>query len=539
MPLRPMGREQIWMLPPTLDELIPADHPARFVDVYLDGLDREGWAELGVDTDGDPMGAPAYHPRALLSVWLYGFMTGVRSTRKLETACRDQIPYLWLTGWQRPDHNTLWRFYKNHRQAMRNLFKHTVRTAFRMELVDLAVQAVDGTKVRANAANDRTYDDEALRRLLKRSERTICDLEAQNEAGEDAAPANLPQELAGKEALRERMRRAKETLEDSDHLKQINLTDQDAVMMKTRQGVTLAYNSQVVVCPIAAEGKESGMLITASDVTDDPVDQSQLGPMLEKAEETSGVRAETTLADAGYHSGSNLEECARKGQKVVMPEAQGRALESLYHKDRFAYDEASDRYRCPEGQWLRFTRIKRTGRTMMRLYRASGAVCRACPAFGFCTTDRRHGRALEIGPHDAALLRHRAWMSTEEAKRAYKQRKQLVEPVFGIIKEQQQARRFLLRGLHNVAAEWTLLATAFNLRTLWRIWRAQAPDPGFTNEAQHRIRPLPRYIDRSPLRNGAKLPASVLRAINPTAVLSIFQRIRLAPIRLILSPAHF
>ena len=290
MPLRPMGREQIWMLPPTLDELIPADHPARFVDAYLDGLDRDAWARLGVDTDGNPMGAPAYHPRALLSVWLYGFMTGVRSTRKLESVCRDQIPYLWLTGWQRPDHNTLWRFYKNQRQAMRNLFKHTVRTAFTMELVDLAVQAVDGTKVRANAANDRTYDDKTLRRLLERSERTICDLEAQNEAGEDAAPANLPQELAGKEALRERMRRAKETLEDSDRLKQINLTDQDAVMMRTRQGITLAYASQATVSPVASEGKETGMLVTAADVVNDPVDQSQLGPMLEKAEET-------TLAD--------------------------------------------------------------------------------------------------------------------------------------------------------------------------------------------------------------------------------------------------
>ncbi len=89
MPLRPMGREQMWMLPPTLDELIPADHPSRFVDMYLDALDRDGWAELGVDPDGNPMGAPAYHPRALLSVWLYGFMTSVRSTRKLEAACRD------------------------------------------------------------------------------------------------------------------------------------------------------------------------------------------------------------------------------------------------------------------------------------------------------------------------------------------------------------------------------------------------------------------------------------------------------------------
>ena len=153
--------------------------------------------------------------------------------------------------------------------------------------------------------------------------------------------------------------------------------------------------------------------------------------MLEQAEETSGVRAETTLADAGYHSGANLEECDRKGRQVVMPEAQGRALENPYHKDRFAYDETNDRYRCPEGQWLRFMRIKRTRQTKMRLYRASGAVCRACPAFGICTTDRRHGRALEIGPRDAALRRHRAWMSTEEAKEAYRHRKQLVEPVFG------------------------------------------------------------------------------------------------------------
>ena len=100
---------------------------------------------------------------------------------------------------------------------MRNLFKRTVRTAFRMELVDLALQAVDGTKVRANAANDRTYDGEALRRLLERSDRAVCALEAQNEAGEDAPPANLPPELAGKKALPQRQ--AQETLEGSDRLK--------------------------------------------------------------------------------------------------------------------------------------------------------------------------------------------------------------------------------------------------------------------------------------------------------------------------------
>ena len=114
----------------------------------------------------------------------------------------------------------------------------------------------------------------------------------------------------------------------------------------------------------------------------EPSDSPQLGPMMEQAEETLGHRAEMTLADAGYHSGSNLEECDRRGQQVVMPESQDRALESPNHEDRFAYDKASDSYRCPEGQLLHFTRIKRTRNTMMRLYRASGAVCRACPAFG-------------------------------------------------------------------------------------------------------------------------------------------------------------
>ena len=472
MPLRPMNREQMWILPPSLDELLEAGHPARFVAEFVDALDGEGWAAIGVDKDGEPMGAPAYHHRALLGVWLYGFMTGVRSSRKLEAACRDQIPYLWLTGCQRPDHVTLWRFYSSHRDGMRKLLKRTVQTAVKMDLVELAVQAVDGTKVGANAAKHRTYDAQGLRRLLGRLNAAIDELEAQNEAGEEPGVGHLPETLHDRKVLREQVRKTVRRLADRDGQKHINLTDQDARMMKTRQGFNVAYNAQAMVSPVGAEGKVSGMLITAVDVVDDASDRPQLGPMMDKAEETMGVRAEMTLADAGYHSGSNVEECARTGRQVAMPESQDRALESPYHKDRFAYDEEGDSYRCPEGQLLRFTRIKRTRNTMMRLYRASGAVCRACPAFGICTNDKRHGRGLEIGPHDAALRRHREWMATEEASGAYKQRMQLVEPVFGIIKEQQQAQRFLLRGLPNVTAEWSLLATAFNLRTLWRVWCA-------------------------------------------------------------------
>ena len=132
MPIRPFSREQVWLLPPSLDELVPADHPARFVAGLVDALDRQTWSQLGIDIDGAALGAPAYHPCALLCVWLYGFVTGIRSVRKLEAACHDQLPYLWWTGWQQPDHNTLWRFYGAHRQEMRKLLKRTVRTAVRL-----------------------------------------------------------------------------------------------------------------------------------------------------------------------------------------------------------------------------------------------------------------------------------------------------------------------------------------------------------------------------------------------------------------------
>ena len=254
MPLRDMDREQMWLLPPTLDELLPPDHPARFVAEFVDALGREDWAELGVAIDGDLMGAPAYHPRALLSVWLYGFMTGVRSSRKLEAACRDQIPYLWLTGWQRPDHNTLWRFYRAHRRGMRTLFKRTVRTALAMDMVDLALQAVDGTKVGANAGRGKSYDAEGLGRLLEQVERAIKDLESRNETGEDSDVPRLSGELADQETLRDRVREAMDRLASTPRQRHINITDQDARLMKTRRGAMPSFNAQAMVSPIVVPG---------------------------------------------------------------------------------------------------------------------------------------------------------------------------------------------------------------------------------------------------------------------------------------------
>ena len=319
-------------------------------------------------------------------------------------------------------------------------------------------------------------DAEELRALPGRLDKTISELEAQNEAGEDEPAVNLPEELADKKVRKELVRQAMDDLAGRGRQMCINLTDRDVRLMKSSQGIVTGYNAQAMVSPLEPSVGANGMFVTTADVVDEPNDSAQLVPMLEQSEETTGARAQVTLADAGYHSGSALDECARRDLKLVMPESsRRRAQHHPCHKDRFIYDQCNDSCLCPHGQTLTPVGAMRSpnGR-LRRVYRASAATCQACPAFGVCTNDLLNGRALTIGPHDAVLRRHRTWMSTREAQKISKRRKQLIEPVFGIIKEQQGARRFLLRGLVNVAAEWTLLATAFNLRTLWRIWRSGA-----------------------------------------------------------------
>lgn len=475
MPLRPWTRDREGVLPPKLDDWVAPDHPVRFVDAFLAELTDADWAELGIARAGAARGAPAYDPAVLLAAWLYGFMTGVRSCRKLATACAEQVPFLWLTGGQRPDHNTLWRFYERHRAAMRRLFRRTVATAATSGLVDWAVQAVDGTKLGGNAAKDRTLDAAALTKLLARVEAAIADLEAQNRPDGPPTPPRLPAELARAEVLRARVRAA--LAQAADGPRRVNLTDPAAGLVKGRQGVVAGYNAQAAVAGIPLAGARCprarpARLITAIDVVADADDHGLLVPMLEQVEATTGRAVELVLVDGGYHDGATVAACADRGQRVAMPEAQRQALTDPFHKDRFAYDAAADAYACPAGQALSFRGAKeRTGRPAMRVYRGAAAVCRACPHFGACTRDGRQGRAVEVGPHEAARRAHRAWMATEGATAAYGARKTLIEPVFGVLKEELGGRRFRLRGLEEVRTEWTLLATAFNLRTLVRLWQ--------------------------------------------------------------------
>ncbi len=470
MSLRTINREQTWLLPPSIDELISDDHPARFIGTFVDAQEHS-WSDMGISMEGEVLGAPAYHPRALLCVWLYGFMTGTRSSRKLETACRDQLPYLWLTGWQHPDHNTLWRFYKKNRDSFKLLFKGTVNAAIKLGMVDMAVQAVDGTKIMGNASKSRTYSEAALKQLLERTDAAIADLEAQNENESEPLPVYLPKKLAEKKKLKEAILAVIEKISNKEKTYPINLTDEEAKLMKGRQGIVPGYNFQVATVPLNP-GKGRGQFIVAEDVVQDQGDKAQLIPMAEQAEENTGRKPGILLADTGYHSGENLETCVQKVQTVAIPEAQ-KALDKPYHKDRFTYNEETDSYLCPLGQTLKLSSKSRDHKK--KKYRASATVCKKCPAFGECTRNSRHGRTIEIGPYESVLRKHREWMQSKEAKDIFRRRKTIVEPIFGILKEQQGGRRFLLRGLDKVRAEGSLLAATFNLRILYKVWTSTDP----------------------------------------------------------------
>ena len=508
MPLRPLDREQAWLLPPTLEELIPDDHPARFVAEFVDALDRESLIEMGIGPEGEPLGAPSYHPRALLCIWLYGFMTGTRSSRKMEAACRDRMSYLWLTGWQHPDHNTLWRFYQAHRQAMRRLLKYTVTTAVELKLIDLAVQAVDGSKIAANAARSRTYDSVGLQRLLQRTEAAIAEMEAQNEGGGDVPAPRLPEELQRTQVLRQQVRDAMSRLGQDEGRARVNLTDEESQLMKGRDGIINGYNAQAMVSPVATETTaRNGIFITAADVVNTAADSGQLVSMAEQAEESTGERIPIILADGGYHTAANLAAGEHRGQTLVMGERYQRAVKKTYFKDQFTYDVETDSYTCPHGHRLHFRGLRRSKNAdsdQIRVYCASRTTCHSCSAFGVCTKDAHAGRALWIGPSDILLRKHRKWMKTDKARALYARRQGLCEPVFGILKDQMGARRFLLRGLENVRSEFALLATAFNLRTLCRIWnrvksKAESPSmwrPSSRCRVHLKSRPIPTTLMR-------------------------------------------
>jgi hypothetical protein len=400
----------------------------------------------------------------LLGVWLYAWMERVRSSRAIEKACQRDIAFVWLTSNLHPDHNTIWRFFRDNKKVLKKLFVHVVRLAAEVELVGFALHALDGTKMQAQSSMESTVHRKALSEELKKLEATVeASVAAIDAAAQEPSPDwKMPDKFAEPDERKKTIREALAKLDaaDTNHL---HPSEPDARVMKTREGLRLGYNAQAVV------DHDSDMIV-AVDVSGDETDHAQLVPMVESVKETLGAVAEQTVADAGYESGAQFEEAERRHLPVLVNVQQESSEKGDYAKSRFTYDAEREVYVCPLGEVLPFERIEQptTGKPIARrTYRCHN---RQCPVRALCSKDPK-GRSIRRLVTEEAFERQVLRQTGFEMQILLSLRKEIVEHIFGIAKTIDGFRRFTARGLEAARAQWALACLAINLRKLLPAWR--------------------------------------------------------------------
>lgn len=484
--------EQLLMLPPSVEEWVGPEHPARFVREFVAMQDLPA---LGLDTLEREEGGLAYDPGLLLSAWLLGYLRRIRSTRALELACREEMGFVWLTGNHRPDHNALWRFWHAHRKAVQALFRQTVKVAIEMELIGLAVQALDGTKIAAACSGRGGFDRAHLEKLLQGLDAALADHEKQIEAAGNAGAEQLPSELHQQVQLREKVRAALARV-NAGETRHAHPLEPTAARMECEGKNRFGYNAQAVV-------DAKAQVIVAADVTADPTDHRQLTPMIAQAQANCEPvdATPTTLADGGYASAAQLSQAQAAGYDALTPLPSGwKDTSDPYHAAHFQHDAERNVVVCPQGRELPLQRVRLKHGRPVEVYR-SAKVCQDCPVRAQCTSDR-HGRTIDIQPgHDSLVTLHARWQKPATAE-LYELRAPTVEPVFAQIKQQMGFRRWTVRGLQNTRTQWAWLCTAWNLRVIFRHWRDR--DGGCAPQA-----PRPRHGGPGPQgRSRARLGAA-------------------------------
>jgi transposase len=452
---------QTFLLPPSLEDWVGADHPARFIRDFVESFDLE---VLGFEAPVCETGRPPYSNELLLGVWLYGYVQKIRSSRGLERACRDNMSLLWLTGMNSPDHNTLWRFYRANKKALRLVFRQLVGVACRSGLVGLVVHAVDGTKIRSRSSDGSAWHKGELETLLKSVDSSIEAMMLEIESSEvsESGDYRLPEDLVDAQKRRAEIKHALLELSEieRDHM---HPDEPEARMMRSGGVTHLSYNAQAVV-----DGDSE--LIVAEDVVNAESDSEMLVEMVDDVVDNVGEAAEETLSDGGYYSPGQLAKAEERGHGVLVPVPESSCNRGRFSKAAFRYDESEDVYICPEGQRLTYwrTRPNSHGKYLVRHYRCRHA--KNCPVRWACSPNKKKGRTILRGEHEGAVLGQREKQKSVRKQEMMTWRKWIVEPVFGHIKENMGFRRWTVRGIENVRTQWSLICTAFNLQKLYKYW---------------------------------------------------------------------
>ena len=456
--LRPYCQSQRLLFPPNLREVIADDDLCLVVDEVVNLLDLSA-LYAKVPSEGNL----SYHPKMMLKIVVYAYASGIFSSRKIAKALGENVAFIYLAAWQRPDFRTINNFRKNNLSELDDLFVQIVRICQKLKMVKLGHISIDSSRFKANAADRRSYDRKRIAREIKR----LLDQAEEADQKEDAqfGPENsgdeLPKEIRDRNRRIEKLKEIKKQLDQEDKEK-LNATDADAVFMKTTAGIKTAYNAQAAV-------DEQQQVIIAADVTNQSYDVDHLLPMVDQAQENTASSLRVLSADAGYSSADNLERLEARNIDAYIPDDQyqsrlrGKKV-ARFDKDNFGYDPRRDVFICPEGKQLPFVyRQRRNDKGAYLIYQCSGGS--ECGHWGQCTTNKK-GRTVCRRDIDEKIKQMRLKLDSKLGKAIYAKRKVIVEPVFGQIKAVQGFTDFKLRGLKKVNAEFKLVAIAHNVRKI-------------------------------------------------------------------------
>lgn len=459
MAYRSGDRDQRTLLPPSVEDYVPSDAPVRAYDAMVEAMDLSA---MGFALDRNKVGNPQYDPCAMLKLLVYGYSYGIRSSRKLERECHYNLSFIWLSGGMKPDHKTIAEFRRKNKAALQQVIKQTARICIGLDLIDGNVLFIDGTRIRANAAIDKSLTagkcNERLAELDKRIAQLLLDCEAadESESGQSSL-VHLEKTLADQEALKSRIEEVLGRLK-AEKRASLNTTDEDCVRIHSRQGSHAGYNAQIAV-------DDAKGLIVNSDVVLENNDTKEFANQLEKANAVVDKPYKAACADAGYADYDTLSKVNLERTDVIVP-SQGQASElpsGPFDKSRFRYDHENDCYVCPEGNPLECKGVD-TIRQSRSYY--AGRICHTCKHFGNCTINRRQGRKVVRYRHEELRNHLERQYSSRDGRSIFARRKTRAEHPFGHIKRNLDAGYFLLRGLGGVRAEMSLLAGCFNIRRL-------------------------------------------------------------------------
>jgi len=456
-------RNQTFLFPPALDDWIPQDHPARFIASFVDTLDLQS---LGFEVGHAPTGRPRFSARLLLSVICYCYFSRIRSLRGMEQACQENVALMWLTGFEKPDHNTLWRFWRDNRGPLRGLLRKSVQVAGDMGLLGMVLHAVDGTKIRAQASLKTGVYRKKLKDALELLDKSIREMEEGIEASvnTEIGSCRLPQELLDARTRKEMIEGSLEVLDEAQ-TNSLNPSEPDARIMKCSGVKTFGYNAQAV-----ADGMIG--IVVGTKVVSNETDTGLLATMIDSAVETVGAKPTQTLADKGYSAAQDLADAGKKGHEILVNlkrDVSPPGDEKPFHSSRFPFDAENDCCICPIGGILRFQHAYKDHGKPCRVYHCAGF--KECPRRMECSKNKR-GRSIKLGQNHQAVRNQIDKQKDPEAKSQLARRSVIVEPVFAIVKEILGFRKWSVQGIEGVQTQWALMCTTVNLRKLYTAWRA-------------------------------------------------------------------